>query len=80
MNYNERFAVITRQYGTVTEELPPVLVTNDPKEAYRICRAAMRREEGTHQASCIRDLVTGQEHAGLDVFAFANQYGIRITE
>jgi hypothetical protein len=80
MHHHERFIVFTRQYGTVTEELPPIFATNDPREAYRICRAAMRREEGTHQASGIRDLVTGQEHSGMEVFTFANQHGIRISE
>lgn len=75
-----RFEVFTRNFGLHVEDAPPLLGTNDPAEAYRTCRAAMRFETGTLHATCIRDRITGKEYAGLDVFAFGNQFGLVIPE
>lgn len=80
MNGFRRFEVFTRTLGLHVEDAPPLIGTNDPAEAYRTCRAAMRFEQGTLNTTCIRDRLAGKEYGGLDVFVFANQFGLVIPE
>jgi len=80
MSQWNRFEVFTRTYGLHHQDALPLLTTNDAAAALHACRAAMKREEGTAQATHIRDLVTGREYGGLDVFQFANEFGIVIPD
>jgi hypothetical protein len=76
----QRFEVFTRSFGLQVQDAPPLLGTNDPAEAFRTCRSAMRFEQGTLQSTGIRDCLLGKEYTGIDVFGFANQYGIVVRE
>jgi hypothetical protein len=75
-----RFEIFTRTYGVQIQDSPAILSTNDPSEALRACRAAMRREEGTLTSTSIRDLITGREYGGIDVFQFANEFALRVMD
>lgn len=75
-DYN-RFHVFTRNFGLQIQDAPPFFVTNDPAEALRICQAAIRREEGSAASTAIRDVITGREYGGIDVFQFANEFSLR---
>ena len=59
---------------------PAILATNDPREGVRVCRAAMRREEGTLASTSIRDVITGREYGGLGVFEFANEFAVPVVD
>jgi hypothetical protein len=80
MGMHNRFEIFTRNYGVRIEDSPPILATNDPREAVRVCRAAMRREEGTLASTSIRDLITGREYGGLGVFEFANEFAVPVVD
>jgi hypothetical protein len=62
------------------EDTPALFRTNDPSEAFRFCRAAMKREDRTLACTSNRDIITGREFGGLDVFQFANEFVVRIME
>jgi hypothetical protein len=72
-----RFQVFTRNFGLQIQDTPPFFATNDPAEALSICQAAMRREDGTLACTTIRDVITGREYGGVDVFQFANEFSLR---
>jgi hypothetical protein len=80
MSRYNRFEVFTRTYGVQIQDTPAILSTNDASEALRACRAAMRREEGTLTSTSIRDVITGREYGGLEVFQFANEFALRVMD
>jgi hypothetical protein len=77
MSLYNRFEVFTRHFGVRIEDTPALLSTNDPSEAFRVCRSAMNREEGSLASTSIRDVVTGREYGGIEVFQFANEFAVR---
>jgi hypothetical protein len=79
MDTYSRFQVFTRNFGLQIKDSPPLLITNDPAEALRICQSAMRREEGSLASTTIRDVITGKEYGGVEVFQFANEFSIRFV-
>jgi hypothetical protein len=80
MSRYNRFEVFTRNFGVHIEDAPALLSTNDASEAFRFCRSAMKREEGSLASTSIRDIITGREYGGLDVFQFANEFTVPIRE
>jgi hypothetical protein len=80
MSRYSRFEVFTRTFGVRIEDAPALLSTNDAAEAFRYCRSAMKREEGSLASTSIRDVITGREYGGLDVFQFANEFAVPIRE